>query len=273
MQAETAVAAVTAGRKELVHEFIQEHVLHHMGNADTWNLPFVRIPLLDIFRYDWVMLVSSLVIFFLLARHVRGRGGEAEVPRGWGNALEAFVLMVRDQIAVPNFGREDGRRMTPFFCSLFLFIMVLNLLGLVPLFSTATGNINTTAGLATLFLAVTVGGAIGRQGVGRFLGSFVPRGAPRYLLPFLVLMEVVSLFSRAFALMIRLFANMLAGHIIIFAMLGLIVILGLKAAPVLLLVVGLFFFEIFVALFQAYIFTVLSAVFMGMMFHPAHAAD
>lgn len=271
MQAGMAEAVTSVSRQKLVHEFIQEHVLQHMGSADTWNLPFVHIPLLDIFRYDWVMLLSSFVIFFLIVNKVRRRGDQL-IPRGWVNALEAYVVFIRNQIAVPNLGSDDGRRMTPFFCTLFLFILVLNLLGVCPLFSAATGNISVTMALATVFFVLAVGGSVRRQGVAGFLRTFVPTGAPKLLLPFLVLMEIVSLVSRTFALMVRLFANMMAGHIMLFAMLGMVVIFGLYAVPVVLLVVGLFFFEIFVAIFQAYIFTVLSAVFMGMLWHPEHAA-
>ncbi len=263
-----AANVATETTSSQVHAFIREHVLYHMGGADAWNLPFLHISALDVFKYDQVMLPFALVI--LLTLLLLGRRGRGEVPRGLANALEAFVLFIRDRIAIAYLGDADGRRMTPYFCSLFSFIMVMNLLGLVPLFSAATSNISVTVALALCSLALIVVGAIHKRGLGGFLRSFVPPGVPRALLPLLVPIEVISLFSRTFALTVRLFANILAGHIILFALTGLVVILGLVAAPVVLLAVAIFFFEIFVAIFQAYIFTLLSAIFMGQLTNAEH---
>jgi F-type H+-transporting ATPase subunit a len=223
---------------------------------------------MDWFRADWVMLGVSLAVMLLLA--VAARRGRGEVPTGWANVFEAYVLFIRDHIATPQLGAVAGRLLTPYFCTLFLFVLVCNLLGLFPAFSTATGNISVTFGLASIFLVVALGTTLRLRGLRGLAHAFVPTGAPRWMLPMLVPLEVVSLGVRTVALTIRLFANMLAGHILIFALLGLVVIIGAWALPVVALVVGLFFFEIFVSLFQAYIFTLLSAVFMGLMTNPEH---
>lgn len=255
-------------RQELVREFINEHVLQHASNGHTWNLPFLHVSALDWLRYDWVMLGVAVVLAVLLAGRAARR--HRAVPTGLANAFEALVVFIRDDIAIAHLGPVEGRRMASYFCSLFFFILVVNTLGLLPMCSGATGNVGVTCGLALMFLILSVGLAIRRRGLLGFFGSFVPHGAPAVLLPLLVPIEIVSLVARAFALMIRLFANMLAGHIIIFAMLGLVAIFGLAALPMVALVVALFFFEIFIAIFQAYIFTLLSAIFMGLLLNPEH---
>ena len=256
---------IVPSKQELVSEFINEHVLNHAPHGHTWNL----VPALDWLRYDWVMLGVAVVITVAIATIAARRHRPA--PTGLANFFEAYVVFVRDSIAIANLGEEEGRRMTSFFCSLFLFILTLNILGLVPFCSCATGNVGVTGGMAALFLILAVGIAVLRRGLFGFLASFVPHGAPWPLLPLLVPIEIISLLIRAFALMIRLFANMLAGHIIIFAMLGLIVMFGALAfLPVMAVAVALMLFEVFIAIFQAYIFTLLSAVFIGLMLNTEH---
>ena len=262
-------SAPTPSKQELVGEFINEHVLNHSANGHTWNLPFVHAPLLDWLRYDWVMLGVAIVVTVLLASLAARRHRPA--PVGLANAFEAYVVFVRDSIAIANLGEQEGRWMTSYFCSLFLFILTLNIFGLVPFCSSATGNVGVTCGMALLFLILAVGMAVWRRGILGFLSSFVPHGAPILLLPILVPIEVISLLIRTIALMIRLFANMLSGHIVISAMLGLVVMFGLGAAlPAIAVAVALVLFEVFVAIFQAYIFTLLSAIFIGLLLNPEH---
>ena len=275
MDAETttnvlAAAAEAVERKTLVQDYIRHHVLYHVadGNPSVWNLPFIRVPALDVFRHDEVMLVAALgllvAIFAFLYRRDR------EVPHGWSNLLELFVLFVRDQIVRPYFHEGDARRMAPVFCSFFFLILTLNLLGLCPLFSAATSNISVTGGLALVTAAFMIGGAVWKKGPVGFLKCFVPAGAPLPLLVILVPVEIISFFSRVFALAIRLFANVLAGHILIFALLSMVVLFGWAAFPVVFMVVGIYFFEIFMAMLQAYIFTLLSAIFISQMAYEGH---
>ena len=275
MDAETttnvlAAAAEAVERKTLVQDYIRHHVLYHVadGNPSVWNLPFIRVPALDVFRHDEVMLVAALgllvAIFAFLYRRDR------EVPHGWSNLLELFVLFVRDQIVRPYFHEGDARRMAPVFCSFFFLILTLNLLGLCPLFSAATSNISVTGGLALVTAAFMIGGAVWKKGPVGFLKCFVPPGAPLPLMVILVPVEIISFFSRVFALAIRLFANVLAGHILIFALLSMVVLFGWAAFPVVFMVVGIYFFEIFMAMLQAYIFTLLSAIFISQMAYEGH---
>jgi len=192
------------------------------------------------------------------------------VPTGITNFLELFVIFIRDEIAVNALGKEDGRKMTPLFCTFFFFILILNLMGLIPIFVTATANINVTAGLALITLSFMIFGAIYKNGVSGFLKAVTPSGVPIPILILLVPIEVLGLFIKAFALTIRLFANMLAGHIVILSLLGLIVLMGFAALPAVLLALFINLLEIFIALLQAYIFTLLSAMFIGQTYHPEH---
>ena len=275
MDAETttnvlAAAAEAVERKTLVQDYIRHHVLYHVadGNPSVWNLPFIRVPALDVFRHDEVMLATGLILLVAIFAFLYRR--DREVPHGWSNLLELFVLFVRDQIVRPYFHEGDARRMAPVFCSFFFLILTLNLLGLCPLFSAATSNISVTGGLALVTAAFMIGGAVWKKGPVGFLKCFVPAGAPLPLLVILVPVEIISFFSRVFALAIRLFANVLAGHILIFALLSMVVLFGWAAFPVVFMVVGIYFFEIFMAMLQAYIFSLLSAIFISQMAYEGH---
>ena len=263
-------AAEAIERKTLVQDYIRHHVLYHVadGNPSVWNLPFIRVPALDVFRHDEVMLAVALIILTATFTFLYRR--KEEVPHGWSNLLELFVLFVREQIVRPYFHGDDVRRMAPVFCSFFFLILTLNLLGLVPLFSAATSNISVTGGLALVTATFMIGGAVWKKGPVGFLKCFVPSGAPWPLLVILTPVEIISFFSRVFALAIRLFANVLAGHILIFALLSMVVLFGWVALPVVFMAVGIYFFEIFMSLLQAYIFTLLSAIFISQMAYEGH---
>ena len=262
-----AAEAATGSLQEQVMVWIEHHT---MANPDVWHpLPFMNIPLPGFLSLHAVMLLLCglfLVIIFGVLYRKRD-----EVPCGWTNFLELFICFVRDEICIPNIGEADGRRMTPLFCSFFFFILGLNMMGLIPLFSTATGNISVTLGLASITLFFMIGGGIYRNGFGGFFKSLIPHGVPWPIAIILFPIEMVGLLVKPFALTIRLFANMLAGHIVLFSLISLAVVFGMAAAvPAVLMGAGIYLLEIFVALLQAYIFTMLSAMFVGACLHPAH---
>lgn len=190
------------------------------------------------------------------------------VPSGMRNALEVLVLFMRDEILRPNL-HEAADRWLPYHLSLFTCILFSNILGLLPWGSTATGNVNVTAGLALCSLGLMVGMGIRQNGLMGFLAVFTPPGVPLWLMPLMVVVEIASFLIRPFALTIRLFANMLAGHAVFFVLLGLIVT-PLFAVPSIAVAAAVFLLELLVALIQAYIFTILTAVFVGLTMHPAH---
>ncbi|MFH0878519.1 MAG: F0F1 ATP synthase subunit A [Lentisphaerota bacterium] len=263
--------ATGADRRQMLTGYIVHHAMYHTRELAAWDLPFLHVPFLDYLRLDAVMVPFSALLLILLFAF--GYKRNQEVPRGMSNLLEIFVLFIRNQIAVNFLGEQDGRKMTPLFCSFFFFILMMNLLGLVPLFGMATSNINVTGALAAVTLAFMIFGSIYKNGFVGFLKCFVLPGVPLPLQFLLVPIEVFSMLTKAVALMVRLFANMLAGHVVIFSLLGMVFLFGWIAFPAAILAVGVFFFELFVAFFQAYIFTLLSAVFIGQMMHPDHSGE
>lgn len=266
----TASAESAAGEnvRDSVRSFILDHVMHHSADLDNWNVPFAHWWVLDIFRSDAFVIFFS--VFVLLALFGLGYRRNQMIQARLGSALEVLVYFIRDHIAVECLGPVKGHRLTPLLCTQFFFILAMNMLGLLPVFSCPTGNINVTLALALVTATVLIAGSIRELGVTGFLGTFVIHGLPLPLTILMIPLEVISLFSRIAALTVRLFANMLAGHIIIFAMLGLVVIVGWVALPAILVTVAVYFFELFVAFFQAYIFTLLSAVFISQAWQPQH---
>lgn len=248
---------------------LEDYVMHHVVNSNEWPIPFlgtIKIPAM-ITLHGLMMILWSVILIVLFCFIYKKN---ARVPQGITNFLEMFVVFIRDEVAIPSLGEGDGRKMTPLFCTFFFFILGLNLIGLIPLFSTATANISVTGALALVTLSVMIGGAIYKNGLVGFLKSFVPQGIPVPVLIILVPLEFLGMFIRAFALMIRLFANMVAGHIVILSIIGLVGVLGLIALPSIFLAIFVSLLEVFIAFLQAYIFTLLSAMFIGQTMHPAH---
>jgi len=203
---------------------------------------------------------------------------DGRIPSGIGAAVESLVLFIRDDIAEPSIGHGDGRKFTPLLCSFFFFILVAALLGLMPFASTATGNLAVTMGLALVSFAAQQYAGISKYGLAGHFHNLVPPGLPPWLLPIMIPVEILSMFTKPFALMIRLFANMLAGHMVVTTLILLISLMaqihwagGLAMAPVsIVLSLFIMLLEVLVAFIQAYIFTLLSAIFIGTYAHPAH---
>ncbi len=225
---------------------------------------------LSITKHVVFLWIAALVLLLLLSTAARGNSSRT-VPRGLGNLVEVFIVFIRDEVVLPTIGRE-GLRFLPFFLTLFFFILVCNLLGLVPYGSTATGNVNVTAGLAIIsFFFIQIAGIMKNGFFGYFKG-LIPHGVPVFVLPVMIVVEFIGLFTKPFALCIRLFANMTAGHIVILSLISLIFTFGtILVAPVS-VAFALFInlLEIFIALLQAYIFTMLSSLFVSLAVHQEH---
>ena len=231
---------------------------------------------LQVFDIQLFQLLAMVLIvaFFAPVRSavVNGTGGRVtKIFAGW-------VTWLRDEVVVPNLGEKDGRRLLPMFLTLFFFIVFMNLLGLVPGGLTATASVYTAAGLSLVTLVVMVVGGMMVQGPIKFWISLVPSGVPMALVPMLFVLEVLGLIIKPFALTMRLMANMTGGHLVLLSFLGLMFFFGQDSTAtgfaVSPLVVGMSVFmmiiEGFVALLQAYVFTLLSAIFVGMCLHPDH---
>jgi F-type H+-transporting ATPase subunit a len=192
--------------------------------------------------------------------------------------VETLVVYVRDEIAEKNIGHHDAHKFVPMLLSMFFFILVAALLGLLPFSATSTGNISVTLGLAFIAFLLMQWAGIAKYGVVHHFQNMVPSGLPAWLLPIMIPVELLGMFSRPFALMIRLFANMLAGHMVITTLLLLIPLMagistafGVLMIPISLsLALFILILEVLVAFIQAYIFTLLTSIFIGMSAHPAH---
>jgi len=224
-----------------------------------------------------ILAATICTIVMLVAARAHRRSQEAgSAPKGLGNGIEATILYLRNEIIMPNVG-PHGDAYVPFVLTLFFFILFANLLGLVPYGSTATSNISVTATLAILsFIMVEIAG-IRTLGKG-YIKTIVywPSDQPfimkALLTPLLTPLELASKFTKPFALAIRLFANMTAGHIVVLALIGLIFSFGswfVAPAPFL-GALAIMMLELFIAFLQAFVFALLTSVFIGLIREGAH---
>lgn len=210
-------------------------------------------------------IIILLLVFIPVAKGYSKNRGKA--PKGIQSFFEPIITFVRDDIAVPNIGNKYEKFM-PYLLSVFFFIWINNLLGLIPGGANLTGNIAVTFVLAVFTLIVTnVNGS--KHYWGHIL--WMP-GVPLPLKPLMAVIEIVGIFTKPFALMVRLFANITAGHIIILSIIGLIFILGSSAVGIASVpfAVAMNFLELLVAFIQAYVFTLLSAIFIGQAVEEHH---
>jgi F-type H+-transporting ATPase subunit a len=300
-------AAAEAAEGFNAGEVIIGHVSNSSPDHPLIHLPTIFGIDLSVTKHVFMLwLVAGLLfvgVTWLVRRYV-ARGVAA--PSGVLNVLELTVEWIRDGVVRPNLGDRWTRAWTPLLLTFFLFILAANLMGLIPVFDvlglvdhyvlhtpegsfvknvlhggpTATGNYNVTAGLATVtFFAIIVAGTRAHGFVRHWL-NLAPKGLPLPLYALLIPLEILSMFVRPFALTMRLAANMTGGHVAILAILSFVFIsaemFGAWAGPAvgvgfsLPLTVGISAIEIIVVLVQAYVFTLLSAVFIGMAIHVHH---
>ena len=288
-----------------------EVIIGHVANSPL-DHPLIHLPTiagidLSVTKHVLMLWIAAAVVFLLVTAAVRRYLRQDRlIPTGLMGALEAVVEYVRDSIVQPNVGNKWVNAYTPLLLTLFLFILMANVIGLIPIFDvvallnhtlihapedsfltqvthggvTATGNYNVTAGLATIsFFAIIVAGARA-HGFVQHWKNMVPHGLPLPVTLFLIPIEIMGMFVRPFALTMRLAANMSGGHIAILAILSFVFIftglygpaagVGVGAIMSLPLAVGISGLEIIVVLVQAYVFTLLTAVFIGMAIHAHH---
>src|SRR5262249_30643367 len=218
-------------------------------------------------KHVWMLWIASLVVILLMSIMSRQKGA---VPRGLRNFIEPVLLFIRDELVLPNMG-EEGLPYLPFLWTLFFFILACNLIGLVPGGATATANISVTAALAVISFCVTHFAGLRRNGPVHYAKAFVPP-VPIYLFPLMLVVELIGLVAKPFALAIRLWANMNGGHIVLLVIMGFIFIfkswiaVGISVPASILLML----LELFVALLQAYVLTFFTSVVMGIGLHPEH---
>jgi F-type H+-transporting ATPase subunit a len=277
---------------------IADMVFHHTADAHELDFGYfgvVHLPeweplqigsfALDISptRHVVFLLLAAVITVTLLGMGARGINKArlaGRAPTGFAGMIEALVLWVRNEIAIANIGEHDGKRWAPFIMSLFFLILISNLLGLMPFGASPTGNLAMTGTLAfVVLLAIEVGGMF-KLGFKGYMGTIFPHveglsgfGAVAMSIG-MAPIEVLSKLVKPFALAVRLFGNMTAGHFVILSLFGIVFMfghlgawswgIGIITATV---VTAIMFLELIVAFLQAYVFALLSAVFIGMMQH------
>jgi len=276
---------------------VGEIVLHH--TADAYAIDFY--PLGKIAWHKWpdihlggltvnltptkhvvFLFIAAILVFITMKAAGRAlekqRAGQA-APRGFAAAMEGMVLWVRNDIAIANIG-HDGAKFAPLVMTFFFFILYSNLLGLLPWGASPTGNIAVTGALALIaFVTIEVGGFI-KLGPKGYLRTIFPKveglSGPGATVMSIAMgpIEVIGKLVKPFALAVRLFGNMTAGHFVILSLFGIVFLFGHMgiasygiAGATVALVVGIMLLELFVAFLQAYVFALLSAVFIGLMQH------
>ncbi|MDQ6769282.1 MAG: F0F1 ATP synthase subunit A [Gemmatimonadota bacterium] len=224
----------------------------------------------------WIAALLCIATTLVALRAHNRRTREGKAPSGFGNGLEALVLYLRNEVVLPNVGAH-GNGYVPYLLTLFFFILFANLLGLVPYGATATGNISVTATLAMVTFVVIEIAGMKAQGWG-YINTIVfwPHDmslAMKLPITFILTpIEIIGKFTKPFALAIRLFANMVSGHVVLLALLSLIFTFAtwiLVPVPIA-MALGISLLELFVAFLQAFIFTLLSSVFIGLIREGGH---
>jgi len=282
------------------NERIGEVIIHHISNGEV--IVPIRIPIgsytLDLSITKavlllWIVAAVVFVLFTWLAQRLKK--SEDGAPKGTlTTMLEFFVSAIREQVVLPFIGAKYTPTFLPLILTFFVFILMANLLGLTPIVdaigalgaqfhipgveklahgsSTATGNFNVTAGLALVtFFAIIYAGSVAHGFVTHWV-NLVPHGLPWWVYIILIPVELMGMFVKPFALTMRLAANMTAGHAAILAIMSFIFVfqtwlMGFVSVP---LMTGLMLLEIIVCFVQAYVFTLLSALFIGMAIHVHH---
>ncbi|HEX2217332.1 MAG TPA: F0F1 ATP synthase subunit A, partial [Gemmatimonadales bacterium] len=265
-------------------------IVHHIGNSHELELPFVGIvhlpqwePIhigglaidLSPTKHLVFMLLAAVIValtFIFSARAVARAQAQGKPAKGFAGTMEALALYIRQEVVLPNVGHH-GEGFVPYLLTLFFFILVMNLLGLLPWGSTATGNITVTAALALMAFITIEAAGMRSLGVKGYLNTifYLPPGLPGPMKPIMLLImtpvEIIGKLAKPFALAVRLFANMTAGHVLVLALIGLTFLfqsylVGIGASV---LATGIMLLELFVAFLQAFVFTLLTAVFIGLM--------
>jgi F-type H+-transporting ATPase subunit a len=272
----------------------QIDIPHHLGNSHEvetpfgiWHLPRwepiriggLAIDLSPTKHLVYMLLAAVLVtlVFTLSARAIQAAQARGRPSRGFAGAMEATALYIRQEVILPNVGHH-GEGYVPYLLTLFFFILAMNLLGLLPWGATPTGNIAVTAALAVVaFLVIEVTGmrSLGPAGYLKTI-FYLPHGLPGgiggtflkvVLLAVMTPIELIGKLAKPFALAVRLFANMTSGHVLVLALIGLTFLFQSYAvgAGASVLATGVMLLEVFVAFLQAFVFTLLTAVFIGLM--------
>ena len=236
-----------------------------LAEIETRVLLPLRVAGVDVSITNEVVLVWMAAVVTLLVLLPACRRREL-VPRGWyHNLMEGLIELIEREVIQENLG-PAGRAWAPFLLTLFFFVLFCNLIGLIPVpavFKPVTSNINVTAALAVLVFLLTIAASIRTRGLRGFLAGFLPADLPWWAAVLMLPIEVMSWLARPLSLALRLFANMMAGHALIFVFIGLAMGSAWLLAPVPLVgAILMDTFELFVCFIQAFIFALLSGLYI-----------
>jgi len=270
-------AAQTGGEHGEAGGNLFTQLLHHLKDSHEIEYPGGHLELpqfppfhigglaidLSITKHVVFLWLAAIIVILITSAAAR-KNAKSLIPKGIGNLIEVFVQFIRDDVVIPNMGKS-GLRYLPYLLTTFFFILIMNLLGMIPYGASATGNVSVTLALAVIAFIMIQVSAIRAQGIGGYF-AHLTGGVHWMLWPIMVPIEILGLFTKPFALCIRLFANMTGGHIVIVSMLGLIFLFkSFLIAPASVgFVAAINMLELFVAFLQAYIFTMLTSLFMGL---------
>ncbi len=248
---------------------ISETLFKDILNSNELKLfPFIP-PLKLPFGVSEHMFMLGLSIFLILILFFRGVKKHSFKPRGIANFVEIIVLFIRDDIVYPVMGEKRGRHWLTFFLSMFIFIFTVNIIGLIPAFKSATGNISVTSAMALIVFILTFAVGFKELGFPGFFKNIYPKGAGPVIGVFVVILEFFGYFIKSIVLSLRLFANMFAGHLAILSFLVLMFVInpffGFISVP---FAVFTYLLEVLIAFLQAFVFTLLSCIFIMMASTP-----
>ncbi|MDR0928012.1 MAG: F0F1 ATP synthase subunit A [Ignavibacteria bacterium] len=250
---------------------LYKEVGHKVVRVSDGEAPALDLSITNLVMFQWIAMIICFVVFRIISRKSVLKPNKA--PHGLlANAVEKMVLYIRDEVVVSNFSsRKIADSMTFYFVATFTFILVNNLVGLLPGAHTATGAIPVTAALAIVAFFVINGAAIRYSGVGHWFKHMLG-GAPIFLSPIMIPIEILSLFIKPFSLTIRLFANMTAGHIVLFSLLGLLFFFGTYVLAIAIVPFSVFIYllELLVAFIQAFVFTMLVSIYTSQSIGEVH---
>jgi F-type H+-transporting ATPase subunit a len=271
--------------------FDGEVILHHVTN-DTHSFLYelalfgINISITKHVVMLWIVAAFTIALSLYATRSYRNNIKSG--PKGISHLYEILIEFIKSDIVIPNIGKEKYKSWTPLIATFFLFILLANLLGMIPFFekipgvagsSTITGNMGVTLALSSItFFSIIIAGTLKHGFIGHWK-NMIPSGVPAPVLIILVPVEIMGMFIKPIALFLRLGANMTAGHIGIVAIFGIPMILSQTYSTEIAFSIGIisvvlnvaiYFLEILVCLVQAYVFSLLSAVFIGMAIHAHH---
>jgi F-type H+-transporting ATPase subunit a len=246
-----------------IHQF-QIQSLFPLGKLGNAEIAFTNSA-------AFMALAVALLTLFL----VGGTMGARTVPSRLQSAAELTYEFVANMLR--STAGSEGMRFFPFVFSIFMFVLTLNMFGLIPYAFTVTSHIIITAALALTVFFTVLGYGLARHGL-HFFNLFVPKGVPIYILPMIVAIEILSFISRPISHSVRLFANMLAGHIALKVFAGFIILLGGALGAIgwasgvlpFAMIIALTALEMLVAFLQAYVFAILTCIYLNDAIHPGH---